>query len=507
MSETKNTGIKMKHLDKITVCLTDCKNYAQSLLSLKKTLSKIKPARAIFFTDIDLPPQEGIEVIKIAPIRSKTEYSIWIMRELWKYITTDFVLITQWDGHVINENAWLDEFYDYDFVASPWIYEHGRNIGNGGFCLKSKRLCEILGTDPFIEILHPEDQSLGILYRGYLEQKYGIKFPDEDLAEKFAFELKAPVYDTFGFHSFFHKPFQETIIIHRTGAVGDTIMCEPILHHFFKKGYKVVLDTLPRIFNLFTQHYFKVHHPEEIDQRLLANARIINLDMGYEITPSQLHLKSYYEVCGIQDGEMRNPRLSLGFDHKIPEAKLFKKYVVLHIDKRPQAGRNIYGVDWIDVVWHLNRLGYSVIQFGQGEHEAVAGAIEMINMNELMLMRLIGGADFMIAIDSGPANIAVAMDVKAIIFFGSVEPSYIYPDLSNIEVIQYENVCRLPKCWHSKIGTEGVECVEVNGRQQMQVQMMQGAECIEEQDIPPCVQFTTKQVFDAIKKITNNDKN
>lgn len=486
----------------MTVCLADCRNYGQSLLSLKKTLSQITPARVIFFTDIDLPPQDGIEVIKIKPIRSKVEYSEWIVRKLAKYITTEFVLVQQWDSWVLDSESWSDEFLEVDFVGSAWLETDGFAVGNGGFSIRSKRLMEAVANDPIIVSTHPEDNMLCKVYRPYLEAKYGFKWASIELADKFAFELKSPIQKTFGFHSFFHKPFQETVIIKRTGAYGDVVMCEAVLHYFFKKGYKVVLDTLPQIFNLFTQHYFKVHHPQEIDQRLLPNARVINLDMGYEVTPEQLHLKSYYEVCGIQDGEIRNPRLSLAFDHKITEAKLFKKYVVLHIDKRPQSGRNIYGVDWVDVVRYLHKLGYLVIQIGQGEHEAVSGAIEMINMNELMLMRLIGGADFMVAIDSGPANIAVAMGVKAIIFFGSVEPSYIYPDLSNIEVIQYENVCRLPKCWHSKIGTEGVECVEVNGRQQMQVQMMQGSECVEEQEIPPCVQFTNKQVFDAIKKIT-----
>lgn len=493
--------MEAKRLDRLTVCIVDCQNYGQALLSLKKTLSQIKPHRAIFFTDIDLPEQEGIEVVKIDPIRSKIEYSRWIMKELYKYITSDYVLVTQWDGYVLDSDAWEDSFYDYDYIGAPWIYEHGRNIGNGGFSLRSKYLCKILGTDPQIEITHPEDQSIGILYRGYLEKKHSITFPSEERADRFAYELKSPAQKTFGFHGFFHKPFQETIIIKRTGAYGDVVMCEPILHHFYKKGYKVALDTLPQIFNLFTQHYFKVHHPQEIDKRESLTARIINLDMGYEITPSQNHLKSYYEVSGVSDGEMRNPKLTLGFDHKIPEAKLFKKYVVLHIDKRPQAGRNIYGVDWTEIVAHLKYLGYTVVQIGQGEHEVAPGAIEMINMNEFMLMRLIGAADVMIAIDSGPANIAVAMQTPLIVFAGSVDMNYIYPDLSKIVVIEHKNVCRLPKCWHTKIGTEGVECIEINGQPKYAVQMMQGADCVEEQEIPPCVQFTTKQVLDAINKI------
>lgn len=121
-------------------------------------------------------------------------------------------------------------------------------------------------------------------------------------------------------------------------------------------------------------------------------------------------------------------------------------------------------------------------------------------MNEPLLMRLLGGADFMIAVDSGPANIAVAMGTKCAIFFGSVEPAYIYPDVSNIEVIQHSNVCRSPKCWHSVISTEGIECIEVEGQLKHQVQSYQGTECVENKELPPCVKFTSEMVFNAIKK-------
>lgn len=495
----------MKQLDRLTLVCIDTKNYGQALHSLCQSLRQIRPARTIFFTDIDVYPQHGIEIVKINPIRSKKEYSEWILKELWHYIETDFVLVTQWDGYVLNGDAWLDEFYEYDYIGAPWIFEHGRQIGNGGFSIRSKHLLTCMGSDRFIDVTHPEDQSIGIVYRTYLEKTYGIKFPDEDLADKFAFELKAPVYDTFGFHGHFHKPYQPTVVIQRKAALGDIVALEPLLYHFYKKGYRVVLDTLPQFFNLFIQHYFKIHHPQEIDQRLLKNARVINLDMAYENTPKQIHLKSYYEMSGILDGEIRNPKLTLEFDHRHPNAKLFKKYVVIHNDIRPQKGRNIYGVNWTEITMHLHIKGYDVIQIGQGEHDKIMGATHMQNMHEFMLMRVIGGADFMIAIDSGPANIAVAMNVPLIVFAGAVDMEYIYPDLSNVIVIEKENVCRSPKCWHSVVSTEGIECVELsNGVIKTTTKLYQGQECVEPEPIPPCVNFSTDEVMQAINKMINN---
>jgi len=494
----------MKKLDRVTLILADTVNYSQSILSLTKSLSQIEPARTIFFTDIDLPPfDDRVEVIKIPPIKSKQEYSSFIVKEIYKYITTDFILISQWDATVLDGDAWNDEFYNYDVVGAPWLYSDGRNVGNGGGSLRSRFVMQILATDPLVQITHPEDEILGRLYRHHLEEKYDVKFAPEELADTFSYELRAPICSTFMHHSYFHKPFKEVVVIKRTGAQGDVVALEPLLFYFHTQGLRVVLDTLPQFLALFATHYFKVHQIGELDGRVMENARYINLDMAYEIRPQQLHLKSYYEMCGITDGPIVNPRLRLPFDHKDPLAKLFKKYIVLHIDVRPQQGRNIYGVDWGKIVAYLNSMDFTVVQIGRGEHQTIGGAIEMINLGEMMLMRLIGAADFMIGIDSGPANIAVAMETPLIVFAGSVDVGYIYPDKTNVIVIEYKNVCRKPKCWHSTVSTEGVECIEIDGQLKFQKQTYQGVECVEPDPIPPCVQFTTEQVLQAIDKMIN----
>lgn len=472
-----------KELDKVTLILADTKNYGQGLHSLKQSLQQIKPARAIFFTDIDIPSApEEIEVIKIKPIKSKEEYSRWIIKELWTYLTTEYVLISQWDAVVLNGDCWDDEFYNYDVVSAPWLYTDGRNIGNGGGSLRSTRLMTILGTDPRIEIAHPEDEVVGRLYRKFLEEKYDIKFPTDELADTFSYELRAPTGKTFMHHSFFHEPFKEVVMITRKAAMGDIVALEPLFFHFHKKGYRVVLNTLPQFFNLFIQHYFKVYHPQELDPRI--SVREINLDMAYEATPARLHLESYYEMAGIKDGELRNPKLTLDFNPKLPENKLFPRYVVLHLDRREQASRNIYNIDWHRVVQELNKRGYTVINIGKGERFTITGAVDMTTPTEGMLMWLLGGSDLFIGIDSGPANIAVAMGTKAIIFSGSVDLRYIYPDLSNIEWIHNHDrkVCDKAFCWHSAISVSGVECYI-------------------DKEQPPCTQFITQQVLDAINKI------
>lgn len=476
----------MKILDDVTLVLVDTVNYGNAVNSLQKSLEQIRPAKTLFFTDIDVKLPVDAEIVKIPTIHSKREYSDFIIKKLGLYIETDFVLVTQWDSWVLNGDAWNDEFYDYDFVGAPWLYSDERNVGNGGFSLRSRRLQKILAEDNFIEVCDPEDEVIGRLYRNHLEDKYDIKFPTEELADTFSFELRTPICKTFGFHSFFHEPYQETVIIKRTGAMGDVIALEPLLHHFFKKRFRVVLDTLPQFQNLFIQHYFKVHRLDELDQRLLPEAKTYNMDMSYETNPKQLHLKTYFEYCGISDYKLRNPRLEMNFDPKIN--KLFSRYAVIHIDERPQASRNIKGVDWKSVTGKLNELGYIVIQIGVGKHEEMLGAIFMNTPSEPMLMWVIGGADLFVGIDSGPSHIAIAMGIPVIICYGSVNPKYLIPDLTNVTAIHNKDACEKEYCWHSVVGCEGAKCYIDN-------------------DDPPCNKFSTEEILVSIDKILNNEKN
>lgn len=480
----------MKKLDRVTLCIVDTHLYGRALYSLKKSLTQISPARTIFFTDIDINPGEGIEIIKISPIKDKIAYSTFIVKELYKHITTEFVLISQWDAIVLNGDCWKDEYCDYDVMAAPWLYTDGRNIGNGGGSLRSLKLMTILGTDPFIEICHPEDEILGRLYRGYLEQKYSIKFPSEELADTFSYELRAPTCDTFMHHSYFHQPYQKTVVIHRQAAMGDCVQCEPVLFYFFKKGYRVVFDTLPQFHNLFIQHYFKVHRPEEIDSRVLETAIHYDLDFSYESKPAQLHLKTYFEFCEVPESEMilRNPILTLAIA-KEKGTKLFKKYCVLHLCERGQASRNIQGnINWEEIVKYLNEKGYTVIQIGGSPLEDVNGAVQMMTPGEPFLCWVIRESDLFLGVDSGPSNISVAFNVPSIIFTGSVDLKYIHADLSNICVIEKEPNCGNEKCWHKAIGCEGMDCI-VN------------------KTTPPCVNFdhdeTISKIDAFVKKIEN----
>src|SRR5215469_740053 len=150
----------MKNLDNLTICIIDCRSYAQALFSLTKSREQVNPARVIFFTDADIPPQAGIDIIKIESIRSKEAYSKWVMTELYKYITTTHILIQQWDSWILDGDQWNDDYLSVDYIGASWIETDGFSVGNGGFSLRARRLMEAVATDPIIVSYHPEDNMI-----------------------------------------------------------------------------------------------------------------------------------------------------------------------------------------------------------------------------------------------------------------------------------------------------------------------------------------------------------
>ena len=461
----------MIELPRMTTIAIDCYNYGLATAALQKCNEQVKAARTVLLTDIPLEI-DGIEVVQIPTISSKEQYSEFCIKELYKYFDTDFVLVVQHDGYILNGDAWNDEFYNYDYIGAPWLYVDGKNVGNGGFSLRSKKLQEALGKDDFITASDPEDQAIGRLYRDYLIKDYDIKFPSEELSDTFSFELREPKCKTFGFHGYFHQQYQPTVILKRTAALGDCLILEPVMRYYAMKGYNVVLDIPLSFFDLYTHHYFPVKHISKFDKGRIKPEKEVNLDLAYEVKPRQNYLKSYFEFCGITDYELTKPTLYPLVDAK---TKMFKKYAVVHIDERETTHRNIFGVKWDKIQRHLEAYGYTVIQIGKGGHE-ICG-IEINTPSVGYMKFLIAGCDLFIGIDSAPAGISVAYNKPCILFFGSVNPDYIHPDLTNVYVIQQK--CINQNCWHIEGGTNGVPCM------------------FDEQK-PPCCISSTEEVIDAI---------
>lgn len=179
--------------------------------------------------------------VKIDPVNGIEAYSNFMIRDLHRYVSSSHCLVVQWDGYILNADAWTPQFLSYDYIGAPW-FQFGGLVGNGGFSLRSKRLLDLLARHPFGDQPHPEDNYISMRHRQELVS-LGMRFPQPDLAARFAMEGRkwdgvdwygdpTAWSGEFGFHSFLtdisssqYKP----LVFHHSGDMGDVIYSLPVI--------------------------------------------------------------------------------------------------------------------------------------------------------------------------------------------------------------------------------------------------------------------------------------
>jgi Protein of unknown function (DUF5672)/SEC-C motif len=231
----------MLNLSRVTLCCVDCVNHELALAAIGQCVQKCTFGRVLFVTD-RLLEAEGIDVVRIPPLTSRQDYSRYVIKELGAHIDTDFVLLMQWDGFVINPAAWSDAFLAYDYVGARWGWPtDGHTVGNGGFCLRSKRLLTAL-ADPRIAEFPTEDLAICRTYRAYLESAHGIRFAPDDVADRFSFEATYPKGLPFGFHGlfnfwlFFRQPDLAAFLDMATPAILGSLQCMQLAKNLAELG-------------------------------------------------------------------------------------------------------------------------------------------------------------------------------------------------------------------------------------------------------------------------------
>jgi Hsp90 protein/Protein of unknown function (DUF5672)/Histidine kinase-, DNA gyrase B-, and HSP90-like ATPase len=192
----------MIRLPEVTLLGIDCINIKRLVMAAQICQRKIKFGKVALLSSI---VSSNKDTIRIPHIGTSEDYSKFMIKNVHEYVQTDYVLIIQWDGFILNPDAWDDTFLQYDYIGAPWDFTDRYNVGNGGFSLRSKRLLSILSHDKHITNFHPEDLQIGRAYREYLEAK-GVRFAPDSIAARFSIEgNKRYGYkwnNEFGFHSY-----------------------------------------------------------------------------------------------------------------------------------------------------------------------------------------------------------------------------------------------------------------------------------------------------------------
>lgn len=177
----------------------DAKRFART-----KTLEQIELAGVVFWS----PNEQTLD-----NTQGLMWYRAWESAHLHPNVT--HLLFFQYDGWVINGNAWDPSWLQYDYIGAPWPWQpEGYQVGNGGFSLRSVRMMRhiaenrekfpvtVRNTDGN---LFPEDVLLCHGYRERLEG-WGFRWAPTTIAEKFSVERGPWRTNTFGFHGIYNIP-------------------------------------------------------------------------------------------------------------------------------------------------------------------------------------------------------------------------------------------------------------------------------------------------------------
>lgn len=192
-------------LNNVTLIAASDIKIAETIKSLNVSKKHIAFNKVKLFTSKLIKPDNDIEIIGVNPITCSKDYSYFIMYELFHHIDTEYCLITQHDGWIVNPDQWSKEFLNYDYIGAPWP---SGKVGNGGFSLRTKRFLKYFkeNNKPFVpnnDNLFLEDSIITTMYYDDLIND-GYTFAPEHVANKFSREVyyKNSVQRPFGFHSF-----------------------------------------------------------------------------------------------------------------------------------------------------------------------------------------------------------------------------------------------------------------------------------------------------------------
>lgn len=209
----------------ISLTCTDTLDYASAIRAIKNTMSCIPISKVYWVSDIELTTNEfSVTWVKIKKIKKfPNDYNFITLKLIPHIVVEPYNIIVQSDGFAVNKNSWDNEFLKYDYIGARW---NNGIVGNGGFCLRSRKLYDALldleviyrTEDYSKEIINnyenyvfdskgnkviPEDNIICKIYRRELEEKYDIKFADGNIADKFSIEhnMSSPwLGKSLGFH-------------------------------------------------------------------------------------------------------------------------------------------------------------------------------------------------------------------------------------------------------------------------------------------------------------------
>ena len=102
----------------IDLVIVNCLDQQEAVETLNYCKRYFNFNNSILFSDKNTENNKN-QFIKIEKINNISDYNNFMLK-IGEYIESDFVLVVQDDGHIVNPNNWSDEFLAYDYIGAPW---------------------------------------------------------------------------------------------------------------------------------------------------------------------------------------------------------------------------------------------------------------------------------------------------------------------------------------------------------------------------------------------------
>jgi hypothetical protein len=256
-------------LPDVTLCAVTAVNHELTVRAMQECLKHCSFADVVLISDRPVPAP--FRVAPMPPFPDGMHYAPFVCRNLAKYTPSTFNLLVQYDGYIVEPSAWSDQFLEYDYIGAKWPWHRpNRRVGNSGFCLRSKKLLDILSE---VE-LPPTGEFLDDLFichaiRDWLKKSHKIKIAPEDIADRFAYERHVPDKPTFGFHGLFNfwrhtgdVEMEKIPYLLDDQYISSRAFVEVLLHYYSSNK-----------FNVFSKWYTRLHEhmgEQQMEHHLLS---------------------------------------------------------------------------------------------------------------------------------------------------------------------------------------------------------------------------------------------
>lgn len=198
----KSNSKKILDIPDMTLVCVATTEVEKASMALRYSMLNINFEKVLLLSNY-IPWNIGNDICfrKIEKFKNVDEWGKFIIYDLYKFITTNYILLIHPDGFVVNPELWDKKFKDFDYIGAPWpppkdnfsyrttkgeIIEVGNSVS-----IRSKKLLKIpqkinLKWEKYYGNFN-EDGFLCV-HNKYLLESHGIKFAKKDLAYKFGIE-------------------------------------------------------------------------------------------------------------------------------------------------------------------------------------------------------------------------------------------------------------------------------------------------------------------------------